>query len=163
MNHPLSRLGRSITTDILQSLSARIELGDDGIPSSGDEEPIGDVVSDFLCNEAILYSCALVAAENALSQVIRIDVQASPVISVPLDYGVNARQTTSIDSPIVQVLERGNTYPVIGRTANSAWVQIQLDEEVAWVFTSAVFSSSTELTNLPVVTPPPVAVTSTSG
>lgn len=89
-----------------------------------------------------------VASSNLTSQ-----NQGQSYITVPATFSVNARATTSIDAPVVQILERGKTYSALGRTSDSEWIQVQFDDQQVWVYTEAIYYSAGLLERLPVVTP----------
>lgn len=78
----------------------------------------------------------------------------NPLIVVSNTFGVNARATIGTDSDILTILENGTELPAIGRTADTTWLQVELDDgRVAWVFTAAVLTTD-EVNDLPVVEPP---------
>ncbi|MBV7328950.1 DnaJ domain-containing protein [Chloroflexi bacterium TSY] len=59
---------------------------------------------------------------------------------VPDAFNVNARSDASIESAIVGQLKSGSVLPVLGRTEDSQWLYIQLENgNKAWVFAEAVF------------------------
>ena len=77
-------------------------------------------------------------------------------ISVPEGYNVNARYTTDIDSAVLYILPLGSAWTAIGRSIDTAWVQIVLaDGNLAWVFTESIVSDQS-VAQLPVTLAPPL-------
>ena len=77
-------------------------------------------------------------------------------ISIPENYNVNARYTTDTESTVLRILPAGTAWMAIGRTIDTAWLQIVLsDGTLAWVFTESVENDPT-VENLPIVLAPPL-------
>ena len=79
-------------------------------------------------------------------------------ITIPDEYGVNARFTANTESTVVEVLARGSTATAIGRLVDNSWLQIELpDQRLVWVFADAIFYEQGKVDSLPIVTPPQLA------
>jgi hypothetical protein len=78
-------------------------------------------------------------------------------VTIPEDYNVNARATTSTTAEVLQILIAGTQWRAIGRTIDNSWIFIQLDSQrSAWVFTTTVLTESIQIATLPIiVTTPP--------
>jgi uncharacterized protein YraI len=78
-------------------------------------------------------------------------------------YRLNVRAAPTTDAQIVTKIERGETYPIIGRNADDSWWQIRANGTVGWVFADFIVPSNTA--NVPVTstsrTTPPDDVTAT--
>ena len=86
-----------------------------------------------------------------------VGVQSYAVIIVPGDHNVNARRAQSVESERLALLPLGTAYPAIGRSIDTAWLQIVLpDGRLAWVFTETIIADAKQLATLPVVAPPPL-------
>ena len=48
-------------------------------------------------------------------------------------YFLNVRSLPTAFAPRLTVISRGQTYPVVGRTFDSTWVQINVNGIVGWV------------------------------
>ena len=115
------------------------------------EEVNAEVEPDASTSIPILANPLLPARNNTPSGV---------EITIPPEYGVNARFTSDTDSTVVEVLARGSTVTAIGRTADSMWLQVELrDQRLVWIFAEAVFYSPGTLDSLPIVTPPQLTTT----
>ncbi|HSG17988.1 MAG TPA: PA14 domain-containing protein [Anaerolineae bacterium] len=64
-------------------------------------------------------------------------------------YSLNMRQGPSTDFPIITKLPRGTVVPVIGRTADSSWLQVVYQGATGWIWASYT-SVSGDLTSVPV-------------
>jgi polar amino acid transport system substrate-binding protein len=77
------------------------------------------------------------------------------VITVPGDHNVNARRAQSVESERLALLPQGSSIPAIGRSIDTAWLQVILpDSRLAWVFTETIIADADQLATLPVVAPP---------
>jgi len=64
--------------------------------------------------------------------------------------GTNARNAPNTTEPPIRAVPSGTVLPVLGRSADSEWVQVELDDgTVAWVFTNNV-ELSVDVESLPV-------------
>lgn len=68
-------------------------------------------------------------------------------------YRLNVRAAPNTGAQIVTKIERGETYPIIGRNADDSWWQISVDGTAGWVFADFIIPANTAS----------VPVTSTSG
>ncbi len=50
-----------------------------------------------------------------------------------LAYFLNVRSTPSPYAPILTVIARGQTYPVVGRNAAATWIQVNVNGTIGWV------------------------------
>ncbi|MEZ4673568.1 MAG: J domain-containing protein [Caldilineaceae bacterium] len=76
------------------------------------------------------------------------------IVIIPGNYNVNARADTSTDAEVRQVLVSESRWIAIGRTIDSTWLLIQLNQtQVAWVFTTTVVTDPTQVAQLPIVLP----------
>jgi uncharacterized protein YraI len=58
-------------------------------------------------------------------------------------YRLNVRVAPTTDAGIIVKVERGETYPVVGRSADSSWWQIDVNGTVGWVYGDFLVTSST--------------------
>jgi hypothetical protein len=73
-------------------------------------------------------------------------------------YRLNVRSAPSLSADILTKIDRGQTYPVLGRNQDSSWWQVQVGTIVGWV--SGYFVSVSNAQNVPVagaVNPTPTA------
>ena len=156
---------------LVRQLSARAELGLDGLASTGDEELVQTVARDFLCAASLIDNCnsiaTVVLANNTSGQVAVTETElpdvepttplvrrSSIAVTIPQNHAVNARAGISTDTDILAVLPRGSTVVVIGRLGDNSWLQVVLpDQRTAWVFRDAVIYSQEEVESLPIVVP----------
>lgn len=88
------------------------------------------------------------AVTNGVTQVV-----SGITASVTNLAGVNARPTPDANAEPLQLLPFDSVVPVVGRSADGAWVQVTLEEgRLAWVLAEAV-TISTDPATLPVVNP----------
>lgn len=81
---------------------------------------------------------------------------------------LNLRQTPSIVGRLITQLSKNQTYPIVGRNADSTWWQVDVNGTVGWV--NAFYTSASNIQNVPVtsgntqVNPPasPFSVTTTA-
>ena len=79
----------------------------------------------------------------------------SPTIVVSSTFGVNARAGTTTEDDVLVILENGAEIPIVGRSADSQWLQVQLDDgRLAWVFAAAILTTS-DIATLPEAAPIP--------
>ncbi len=219
----LGRLGPLLNSATMVELNAKVELGADSEPITGDEEAVDVVARTFLCNQQLIDNCATdlmavdasdtsvtpvgqlipitssadlasVAAQiasaavggtspavagdtvagdtlavgSSLTETFPLSDSASALpsdptpdiamavitVTTPSTFGVNIRGEASATAPVVTVLPRGTLIPAVGRTADSSWLQITLEDGArGWVFTAAVVSRSEDVQQLPIVTP----------
>jgi uncharacterized protein YraI len=81
---------------------------------------------------------------------------------------LNLRAQANPYAPILQVLSRGQTYPVIGRNVDTSWLQLNVNGTIGWVnasYVNAVNISGVPITDgggiPPTPVPPPVSATAT--
>lgn len=76
------------------------------------------------------------------------------IVLIPDTYHVNARSDISVNAEIVQVLVSGTQWPAVGRTIDSTWLYLQLDNErFAWVFRETIGVSLEVVNALPIIVP----------
>lgn len=76
---------------------------------------------------------------------------------MPDDHNVNARRAQSVETERLALLPLGSAHPAIGRSIDTAWLQIVLpDGRLAWVFTETIIADADQLATLPIVAPPPL-------
>ncbi|UCG24890.1 MAG: SH3 domain-containing protein [Chloroflexota bacterium] len=73
----------------------------------------------------------------------------SGVSAMTLTYSLNMRQGPSTTYPIITKLPRGTVVPVVGRTADSSWLQVVYQGATGWIW-AAYTSVSGDLTSVPV-------------
>lgn len=79
---------------------------------------------------------------------------------------LNVRQTPSIAGSILTRIAKGQSYPIVGRNADSSWWQININGTVGWV--NAIYTSASNIQNVPVtsgntqVNPPATSFTVTT-
>ncbi|MFN3982938.1 MAG: SH3 domain-containing protein [Caldilinea sp.] len=74
-----------------------------------------------------------------------------PAIAISDTAGVRARSAPSLEGNVLGVVPNGAVLPVVGRSADNAWVQVTLpDNQRAWVFREVVNVSS-DIDTAPVV------------
>ncbi|RMF82403.1 MAG: hypothetical protein D6737_01855 [Chloroflexi bacterium] len=61
---------------------------------------------------------------------------------------LNLRSAPNTSSDVLTVMERGETYPIVGRNADSTWWQLDVNGTMGWVFNALVQVTGTE--NVPV-------------
>ncbi|GIV76005.1 MAG: hypothetical protein KatS3mg050_0399 [Litorilinea sp.] len=77
----------------------------------------------------------------------------APVVAVTSAGGVNARATPSTEASVITQIPQGAALTAVGRSADDAWIQIQLPGgATAWV-ARAVVLSTPAVNGLPVVEP----------
>lgn len=77
-------------------------------------------------------------------------------VVVSSQYGINARPTTSTESEVLGVLDQDSELTAIGRSEDSTWVQVPLEDgTLVWLFTQAL-TLPDDISSLPVVVPPAV-------
>lgn len=147
-----------LDTETMAALNARADIGADGVPGSGDEEDVRSVALSFLLDIDIdLTTNPGVTDRSVRAQMSstggeeKIDRAGSQLITAPTYFDVNAYKAADTASLVVEVLEKERTYPVIGRTSDSVWIQVQLKDGPAWVFTDGVRYSAAVINALPVV------------
>jgi len=126
-----------------------------GDPSPDDVEPEGTVGEANTDDEADSVPDVEVDPETVDDDISGADVGSSiPVIAN--QYGVNARSTTSTEGAILQVVEGDAELVAIGRSEDSTWVQVPLDDgTLSWIFAEALIIDD-DINTLPVATPPAV-------
>lgn len=81
---------------------------------------------------------------------------------------LNVRSLPNASSAIVSIINRGQTYPVIGRNFNSTWLQLNVSGTYGWV--NARYVNASNIGGVPItdggpivtpVPPPPVGATAT--
>ena len=77
-----------------------------------------------------------------------------PAITVSGAFRLNVRATPDITGAILTRINRNETYPVVGRNAQSSWFQINVNGTVGWV--AARFVSTFNIGAVPVVGAAPV-------
>ncbi len=77
-----------------------------------------------------------------------------PSITVSGAFRLNVRATPDITGAILTRINRNETYPVVGRNAQSSWFQINVNGTVGWV--AARFVSTFNIGAVPVVGAAPV-------
>jgi hypothetical protein len=76
-------------------------------------------------------------------------------LEIPADYTVNVRYAWDIRSPAVAVLVGGTRLPAIGRSNDSAWVQVALPNgQLGWIFTEVLEIDPAQIEPLPLTLPP---------
>lgn len=110
--------------------------------------PFVDITTELVPSDPSLpITSAPPASDIGQSAVVTPPIQAQVTISSPA--GLNARAAPSADSEIVAVLPNNNTYSAISRSADSRWIQVQLEgDETAWIFLELVIPSN-DLNRLP--------------
>ena len=74
------------------------------------------------------------------------------LFTVPLDYQVNARAETSVESVSLLLLAKGSVHTAVARTIDTAWLQFALpDGRLAWVFTDSLQAERSLFASLPEV------------
>lgn len=58
-------------------------------------------------------------------------------------YRLNIRANPTTDAPILYKLDRGATFPIVGRNRDSSWWQISANGQVGWAFAEFVAASNT--------------------
>jgi LysM repeat protein len=80
-------------------------------------------------------------------------------IAVPDYLQVNARASTSLLAEVLQVLDSGEIVAAVARDPNGYWIQTQLEDgRLAWVYSEIIVISQSTYAQLPIVTPPPLAI-----
>jgi uncharacterized protein YraI len=95
--------------------------------------------------------------------------------SAPADTGalltIRASRLNVRDQPnantaaVIAQVHRGEIYPIVGRTADNRWWQINLNNTLGWVFasfTNAINTGSVPVTNTSNVSAPPTGITVTA-
>ncbi len=73
-------------------------------------------------------------------------------VTIPNDYGVFARTSTSTDSESVTLLPNGTLHEALAQTTDGNWIQVQLEKgKTAWVFSGVIDIDAEILENLPAV------------
>lgn len=115
------------------------------VPTDDTDDATADNTIDNTVEEA-----ATVASVDDNREIV-VDVD-TLTISTPAAFGVNARAAGNAAAPVVTILPRDTTVAVVGRSADSNWLQIvTADEELAWVFTAAIISNPERIAQLPIV------------
>lgn len=84
--------------------------------------------------------------------------EAGVTVVVSSTFGTNARATADTTANVLRVIPNGAEVAVEGRTEDSEWLQVELDDgRMGWIFTSSVVATAEDVASLPVVTPPPLA------
>ena len=78
---------------------------------------------------------------------------ASTQITAVANAFPNVHSSIGVTSPILGTLARGQSVPVIGRTADGAWIEIRYANGVGWVSADLMAVSPASAT-IPVATPP---------
>ncbi len=88
------------------------------------------------------------AVENAVVEAVAGRIP----FTVPLDYQVNARADTTVESAALAQLAKGSEHFAVARTFDTAWLQFALaDGRRAWVFTDTLQADRQRFASLPVV------------
>ena len=117
------------------------------------ETPIAEEETTADVSETGTLSSTLTTAEPiTTTETVDAAPDVDPEITVGL-IGVKARTQPELGADVAEVLSSGTVLPATGRSADSTWVSITLDnEDVAWVLAGAVDLSVAPAT-LPVVEP----------
>ncbi len=106
-------------------------------------------------NAFIEYNLTLVGAGDGLQPPAQTGVTASVTA-----FRLNFRDQPTTAANIIGKLNRGETFPVVGRTADGAWVQLNVRGTVGWSYASYLDVNGTgniPLTSGSLTTPPPAS------